>query len=142
MKIELPTFWSSFCRRLINLSMFTFSLMTKNAENWKESLFLRKIIPGFLLKKSEKITRPPMPSAAPFRKACIFTTLRFASWKHMPYGYRGLKIFTSLSLRFQYFQHWSLPQAHIWCYEEIASDVYKLIERWWQPLKYVVGNCL
>ena len=31
--------------------------MTINAENWKESLFLRKIIPGFLLKKSEKMTQ-------------------------------------------------------------------------------------
>ena len=33
-------------------------------------------------------------------------SLRYASWKHMPYGYRGLKIFTSLSLRFQDFQRW------------------------------------
>ena len=33
----------------------------------RESLFLRKIFPGFLLEKSAKITRPPMPSAAPIR---------------------------------------------------------------------------
>jgi hypothetical protein len=60
---------------------------------------LRKIFPGVLLEKSAKITRPLMPSAAPirpatlvstqqgvetllrndltpFRKACIFTTLK------------------------------------------------------------------
>jgi hypothetical protein len=33
-KIEQPTYWSSFCRKLINLLMFTFSLMTINAENF------------------------------------------------------------------------------------------------------------
>ena len=35
-------------------------------------------------------------------------SLRYASWKHMPYGYRGLKIFTSLSLRFQDFQRMNI----------------------------------
>ncbi|WP_221896796.1 hypothetical protein [Bathymodiolus japonicus methanotrophic gill symbiont] len=29
--------------------------------------------------------------------------------KQRPYGYRGLKIFTSLKLRFQDFQRWNVP---------------------------------
>ena len=32
-----------------------------------ESLFLRKIFPGSCSKNQQKITRPPMPSAAPIR---------------------------------------------------------------------------
>ena len=39
-----------------------------------ESLFLRKIFPGFLLEKSAKITRPLMPSAAPIRPASLVST--------------------------------------------------------------------
>ena len=39
-----------------------------------ESLFLRKIFPGILLEKSAKITRPPMPSAAPIRPASLVST--------------------------------------------------------------------
>ena len=39
-----------------------------------ESLFLRKIFPGFLLEKSAKITRPPMPSAAPIRPRHLVST--------------------------------------------------------------------
>jgi len=45
--------------------------------NWLdegESLFLRKIFPGILLEKSAKITRPPMPSAAPIRPATLVST--------------------------------------------------------------------
>ncbi|MFI3179484.1 MAG: hypothetical protein QX188_08010, partial [Methylococcaceae bacterium] len=39
-----------------------------------ESLFLRKIFPGFLLEKSAKITRPPMPSAAQIRPRHLVST--------------------------------------------------------------------
>ena len=44
-----------------------------------------------------------MPSAAPFRDALqvAYTSFRQPARR---YGYRGLKIFTSLSLRFQDFQ--------------------------------------
>ena len=36
-----------------------------------ESLFLRKIFPGFLLKNQQKTTRPPIPSAAPIRPTSL-----------------------------------------------------------------------
>ena len=47
---------------------------TMNRAERRESLFLRKIFPGFLLEKSAKITRPPMPSAAPIRPRHLVST--------------------------------------------------------------------
>lgn len=83
-----------------------------------------KIFPGILLGKSAKITRPLIPLAVPNRPRCLVpiqqvigTRLQklhdgasrcLAGFLRSPrkirhYGYRGLKIFNSLTLCFQNF---------------------------------------
>ena len=66
-----------------------------------ESLFLRKIFPGILLEKSEKITRPLMPSAAPIRPASPVSTQQGAetSLRNDLTSFRKACIFTTLTLR-------------------------------------------
>ena len=92
-----------------------------------ESLFLRKLVLGIPAQASSKnLTRPLMPSAPRFVRVTPFrpdkgsehrlphdlTAFRdalqvFSAPLRKParrYAYRGLKIFTSLALRFQDFQ--------------------------------------
>ncbi len=96
-----------------------------------ESLFLRKLVLGIPAQASGKnLTRPLMPSAPRFvlvtssrpnkgSEHWLQMTWRRVGWpfilsppslslrlrqNNRPYGYRGLKIFTSLKLRFQDFQ--------------------------------------
>ena len=49
-------------------------LTLKNYFLGGESLFLRKIFPGSCSKNQQKITRPPMPSAAPIRPRHLVST--------------------------------------------------------------------
>ena len=64
-------------------------------------------------------------------------SLRYASWKHMPYGYRGLKIFTSLSLRC-WVDHWNFPcslsQNGTWTSRFIPLPLGKRTCHSWSPM--------
>ena len=87
-----------FCERFFRASC------SKNQQKLRDHQWLR--LPRFVLVTS---FRPNKGSKHRFqmtwrRFVKPAFSLRYASWKHMPYGYRGLKIFTSLSLRFQDFQ--------------------------------------
>jgi hypothetical protein len=60
------------------------------------------IRPASLVSTQQGVETSLLNDLTPFRKAYIFTTLRFV--KTYAYGYRGLKIFTPLTLRFHDFQ--------------------------------------
>ena len=102
------------------------SVIDTEAIRCGESLFLLKIFPGSCSKNQQKITRPLMPAAAPIRPRHLVSTQQGVETQipndltvfrdvlqvdsvslRQParhYTYRGLKIFTSLVLRFHDFQ--------------------------------------